>query len=278
MKASRGRPSQSLDEKQLAMVSGMVLDIPPRVRLVLMIAAVTGVGLALMQSLVGHQPGSIGIDKLIHFSGYALLAAVFVLALRPVLFIPVLLGLLAMSFGIECLQPLTGRERDVHDFVANALGLAIGAGLGLAVRGMYGWMRRDLAIAAANRKRMRCHPGAVLLRQGELVRSFHIIQSGTVKMVREVDGKEHELVTLGPGDVIGLLGVVQDTPQYATATAQTAVTVYRLGLDELIENSGGAGLPVTSVLQAVARLLRSLGDQVVEIEKTEGLSRSQQGA
>lgn len=79
-----------------------------------------------------------------------------------------------------------------------------------------------------------------------------------------VDGHERELATLEPGDVFGLLGLIQGTPQYATVTAQTVVTLYRLSLDELIESSGGAGLPVASVLEAAARLVRTLADRSTE--------------
>lgn len=245
----------------------MVLDIPPRVRLVLTIAAVMGAGLVAMQSLVGHREGTIHVDKIIHFSGYAVLAAVFVLALRPVWFLPVLVTLLGMSYGIEFLQPLTGRERDIMDAAANTLGVAIGAGLGLLVRGLYAWLRRDLALSAVSRKRMRYHAGVVVLREGEPVRAVHIIQSGEVKVTRRVDGSTHELGTLGPGDVFGLLGLIQGTSQYATITTQTSVTVYRLSLDELIESSGGAGQPIASVLQATARMMRTLADRSADPTK-----------
>jgi CRP-like cAMP-binding protein len=64
--------------------------------------------------------------------------------------------------------------------------------------------------------------------------------------------------------VFGLLGVIQGTPQYATVTAQTPVTLYRLSLDELIDTSGGAGQPVASVLQAAAKLVRTLADRATD--------------
>jgi VanZ family protein len=269
MKQVRSAASdRAQEDRELAQITGMVLDIPPRVRLVLIIAAVTGLGLVVMQSLVGHQPGTIRVDKIIHFSGYAILAAVFVMALRPALFLPVLAALLGIGFAIEYFQPLMGRERDLRDAAANTLGVAIGAGAGLLVRGMYAWLRRDLALSAVSRKRMRCRAGAVLLREGEPVHAIHIIQSGEVKVTRIVDGHERELTKLGPGDVVGLLGLIQGTPQYATVTAQTPVTLYRLSLDELIESSGGTGEPVASVLQAAARLVRTLADRTTEPSRT----------
>jgi CRP-like cAMP-binding protein len=261
MRPSRATSDRVQEDRELAQFSGMVMDIPPRVRLVLGVAAVIGLGLVVMQSLVGHQPGTIRVDKIIHFCGYAMLAAAFVLALRPALFLPVLVALLGVGLAIEYFQPLMGRERDLRDVFANTLGLAIGAGAGLLVRGVYAWLRRDLALSAVSRKRMRCRAGAVLLREGEQVRAVHIIRSGQVKVTRMVDGHERELALLGPGDVFGLLGLIQGTPQYATVTAQTAVTLYRLTLDELIDSSGGAGQPVVSVLQAAARLVRTLADR-----------------
>ena len=180
---SRGATSDRVQEdRELAQFSGMVLDIPPRVRLVLGIAAVIGLGLVIMQSLVGHQQGTIRVDKVTHFCGYGMLAAAFVMALRPALFLPVLVALLGVGFAIEYFQPLMGRERDLRDVFANTLGLAIGAGAGLLVRGMYAWLRRDLALSAVSRKRMRYRAGAVLLREGEPVRAVHIIRSGQVKV------------------------------------------------------------------------------------------------
>ena len=181
MRARNGAPGRPLDDLQLAQRSGMVLDIPPRVRLALGVAAVIGVGLVVMHSLVGHQPGTIAVDKIIHFSGYAILAATFVLSLRPALFLPVLAALLGIGLAIEYFQPLMGRERDLRDLAANTLGLAIGAGAGLLVRGLYAWLRRDLALSALNRKRVRCRTGAVLLREGDAVRTLHVIHSGEAK-------------------------------------------------------------------------------------------------
>jgi hypothetical protein len=129
------------------------------------------------------------------------------MALRPALFLPVLASVLALGYGIEFLQPFAGRERDFLDAAANTVGVAIGAGVGLLARGLYAWMRRDLALAAVSRKRIRCRAGTVLLREGEQARMVHIIQSGDVKVSRTVNGNERELALLGPGDVFGLLGL-----------------------------------------------------------------------
>jgi CRP-like cAMP-binding protein len=252
---------RSEEDLQLAQFSGMVLDVPPRVRLALGIAAVIGVGLVVMQSLIGYQAGTIRIDKVIHFSGYAILAATFVLALRPALFLPVLGALLGVSYGIELLQPLTGRERDIFDAAANTLGVAVGAGAGLFIRVLYAWLRRDLALSAVSQKRVRCGSGVVLVREGDPVNVLHIIKSGEAKLTRLVDGLDRHLATLGPGDVIGLMGAIQGVSQYATVTALSPMTLYRLTLDELFATAGGAQQPIVNALQTAARVIRSLAER-----------------
>jgi hypothetical protein len=47
------------------MLSQTVLDVPPRIRLLLIIAGMIGIGLIGMESLVGNRPETIPIDKII---------------------------------------------------------------------------------------------------------------------------------------------------------------------------------------------------------------------
>jgi VanZ family protein len=127
---------------QLARVSETILDIPPHIRLLLLVAGVIGIGLVVMESLVGNKSHTIEIDKVIHFTGYALLACAFVLALRPLLMLPVLLLLVAMGMAVEMLQTFNARDFDMSDQYANALGVTVGAALGLLLRTGYAYLRR----------------------------------------------------------------------------------------------------------------------------------------
>ena len=154
---SAGDRPRSLRSLQLAMRSLTVLDVPPRIRLLLIIAGMIGIGLIGMESLVGNRPETIPIDKIIHFSGYGVLACVFVLGLRPALFIPLLLTLVAMGMTIEFLQTLTGRQFDPADQYANTLGVAVGGAVGLLLRRGYACLRRELATAQV-RRRLRVFP------------------------------------------------------------------------------------------------------------------------
>ncbi len=113
-----------VNDYQLALLSKSIFDIGPRTRFLILMAGVVGIALAFMASLDSHK--QVPLDKIIHFSGYFTLSATFVLALRPILFIPGLLGLVTMGVVIEFLQRHTGRQFDPTDMIANTLGVVSG--------------------------------------------------------------------------------------------------------------------------------------------------------
>jgi len=55
----------------------------PRTARLIALAGAAGVVVVVVGSLVGHRPATIAVDTLLHLLGYAVLAALFVLALRP---------------------------------------------------------------------------------------------------------------------------------------------------------------------------------------------------
>jgi VanZ family protein len=74
-------------------------------------------------------------DKLGHFGAYGLLMFWFAL-LYPSWTVRAryLIGFIVMGVGLEFLQGMLGRVFDVHDMLANATGVLLGAAAGLAVR------------------------------------------------------------------------------------------------------------------------------------------------
>jgi VanZ family protein len=158
-----------MQNQDLALRSGTVLDIAPRTARLLTLAGVLGVILVVVGSLVGDRPETIEVDKVIHFSAYTTLSIVFVLSLRPRWCIPALIGLALLSYLIEFLQPLNLRSMDVDDAIANTLGVLVGAGLGLALRYGYGYLKSELESARIRRSLITLPAGTTLVRQGEIV-------------------------------------------------------------------------------------------------------------
>ncbi|MHC4410582.1 MAG: cyclic nucleotide-binding domain-containing protein, partial [Planctomycetota bacterium] len=87
-------------------------------------------------------------------------------------------------------------------------------------------------------------------------------KQGRVRAMRDLDGRDVEIANGSAGDVLGVLGVVEGKPQYATIRALEPTVVYRMSLRELMESAGGEKLPVSLVLTGLCERLRSLADQL----------------
>ena len=169
-----------------------------------------------------------------------------------------------MGVVIEFLQRHTGRQFDVTDMVANALGVVSGGTVGIAVRGLYAYVRKELAARDARKRLSAFRQGEILIREGDPIDEMYIIKSGRVRASREVNGREMPLGSMGAGEVLGILGVVESKPQYATLTAIEPITVYRMNLRELMESAGGSELPVSLALGGLCGKLRVLADQLTK--------------
>jgi hypothetical protein len=249
----------------LALRSRLVLDLAPRTTRLFLLAGVVGVVLVVVASLLGQRPATVAVDKLIHLSGYAVLGAIFVLALRPRWYLPALVGLAALSYLIEIVQPLNLRVFDPGDALANTIGLAIGAAAGLGIRLTYGYLKTELVTACVRRKLIAIPPGTTIVREGQVIDAFFLLKRGTVALYRQVNSVRTQVATVGPGEMFGLLAEILHTPQYTTAVAITHVQLYRIDYDDLIADAGGTNQPIGIVLHALAADLRDAWDAIAEV-------------
>ncbi len=60
--------------------------------------------------------------------------------------------------------------------------------------------------------------GDVLFREGEAGDEMFVIQSGTVQITKSVNGTQRPLATLGRGDFLGEMAILNSKPRTATAT------------------------------------------------------------
>ena len=253
--------NKTLTNYQLALISKAVFDIGPRTRIVIFMFGLIGIAMAFMASLVSHE--NVPLDKVIHFTSYTILSMTFVLALRPSFFIPGLIGLVGMSIGIEFLQRHTGRSFDVKDMVANACGVGLGGMIGLTFRLIFSLVSKERAAHQAQQKLVYYKKDDILVREGDPIHEMLIINSGRVRATRNVNGRETSLMTAGPGEVLGILGTIEERPQYATLRALEDTAVYRMTIHELMESAGGDDLPAALVLTGLSRKVRLLADQAL---------------
>lgn len=253
---------EAVSDYQLALMSKSVFDIGPKTRAVIFMFGLIGIAMAFMASLVSHK--NVPMDKVIHFTSYTILSMTFVLALRPVFFIPGLAGLVGMSIGIEFLQKYTGRSFDAADMAANACGVGLGGMLGLIIRSIFSFAAKEFSIRKAHRRLELIRKDTVIIREGDPIHEMLIIKEGRVRATRQVNGRETSLTTAGPGEVLGVFGVVEQRPQFATLRTLEDTVVYRMSMNELMESAGGDELPVSLVLAGLCRKLRLLADRTAQ--------------
>lgn len=66
-------------------------------------------------------------------------------------------------------------------------------------------------------------PGTVLLREGDFAIDLYLVESGTADIVR----RGERIATVGPGDIVGEIGIVEKQQRTADVIASSALTVIK---------------------------------------------------
>jgi CRP-like cAMP-binding protein len=94
-------------------------------------------------------------------------------------------------------------------------------------------------------------PGQFIMRQGDTGVGAFILRSGKVEVVQEKDGKETRLATLGPGDVIGEMALLDEFPRSASVRAveqTTALGIQRWHFKGILESHPQLALALLPIL------------------------------
>ena len=113
--------------------------------------------------------------------------------------------------------------------------------------------RRELGQVATVTVPAEFTAGSVLTRQGQSGGLAFVIASGKAEVVR--GGKR--LATLGPGDVVGELSLIDGKPRSATVKALTDIEVLEISGDDLRRLLRKAPSVVRKLLEALAERLRA---------------------
>jgi CRP-like cAMP-binding protein len=85
-------------------------------------------------------------------------------------------------------------------------------------------------------------PGAVLFREGEIGAEMYVIQSGHVRISKRVANGDKVLATLGPGEFLGEMAILNSKPRTATATVSPegpakVLTIDAKRFEQMISNN-----------------------------------------
>jgi uncharacterized protein YhbP (UPF0306 family) len=107
---------------------------------------------------------------------------------------------------------------------------------------------------------MRVDAGEVVVRQGGPADKFFIVVDGELEVVRDEDGTERHVDSVGPGELFGDIAIMRDAPRTATLKATKAATLLAMERDtfrELVAESLGT---TGDFDQVVRQRLERLGD------------------
>jgi hypothetical protein len=224
------------------------LELPTKVRRIIMIIFLVSLIGIISSSLLGFGNGRIEIDKIIHFSAYTGLATILMIGF-PIRWSLVGLMILALiSYGIEFLQPFNGRSGDFYDGMANTFGVSLGAGIGLFIKWIFSYLWSEFQTMRMRRNLRKWNPGQQIFNSGHELKKFWVIKSGEVELL---NGENRNIVR--SGEIIGLHSELFNVPSLETAVALTTVEAWELNIELIIEESGGPDQPIAVLLRSLVK-------------------------
>jgi CRP/FNR family transcriptional regulator, cyclic AMP receptor protein len=112
--------------------------------------------------------------------------------------------------------------------------------------------------------------GQILFREGDPADGVFRLISGTVDVLRELDGDPILLGTVGAGQFIGEMGVVENRPRSATVRAASEVEVEFLTPTEFVDEIAGSPRTARELIQRLSQRLREADDRIVNDEGRSG--------
>jgi CRP/FNR family transcriptional regulator, cyclic AMP receptor protein len=112
--------------------------------------------------------------------------------------------------------------------------------------------------------------GQILFREGDPPDSVFRLLSGSVDILRELDGDPILLGTVGAGQFIGDMGVVENRPRSATARAASEVEVEILTPTDFLDEIARSPPAARELIQRLSQRLREADDRIVNDERRSG--------
>jgi CRP/FNR family transcriptional regulator, cyclic AMP receptor protein len=112
--------------------------------------------------------------------------------------------------------------------------------------------------------------GQILFREGDPADGVFRLLSGTVDVLRELDGDLILLGTVGAGQLVGEMGVVEKQPRSATVRAASGVEAEFLNPTEFLDQIVNSPRAARELIQRLSQRLREADDRIVNDERRSG--------
>lgn len=101
-------------------------------------------------------------------------------------------------------------------------------------------------------------PGRLLIKEGDRSGDAFLITAGRVEVFRAVNGAKHRLAVLGPGDIAGEMGLIDNAPRSACIATMEPVRCIIVSRDMFIRQLRQSPPLVRYVLHSLVRTLRAV--------------------
>jgi CRP-like cAMP-binding protein len=112
--------------------------------------------------------------------------------------------------------------------------------------------------------------GQILFKEGDPSDGVFRLLRGTVEVVRELDGDLILLGTVGAGQLVGEMGVVENQPRNATVRAASDVEAEFLNPTEFLDQIASSPQAARELIQRLSQRLREADERIVKDERRRG--------
>ncbi|MFP8873582.1 MAG: cyclic nucleotide-binding domain-containing protein [Myxococcota bacterium] len=109
-------------------------------------------------------------------------------------------------------------------------------------------------------------PGEVIIRQRDYGDTAYTIVSGKVCVTNVSEGETIDLGFLGPGEIFGEMGMIDDRPRSATVTATEATTVREIHREAFVESLQTHPEIAMTLLSAIFERLRQAHTTIAQLQ------------
>ena len=99
--------------------------------------------------------------------------------------------------------------------------------------------------------------GSLLVKEGDVEDTAYMLVSGRCRVYRQVNGVLTDMRHLGPGDILGELSLLLDTPRTASIEAETECTALVIDRDAIERSGAMVGWPA-ALMRALAHRFREM--------------------
>ena len=105
-------------------------------------------------------------------------------------------------------------------------------------------------------KRLQYASGETIFAEGDASDLCFQIFSGRVQIVLDTDGRGKVVAELGPGEVFGEMGIIDDGPRSATAVAAEETVCIGYAPDDILEQIDRNPATMTAIMKTLIQRLR----------------------